>query len=87
MRKVRVVMSLIVLMFCCRFIQAQQAVATNTDVVVPPLVNFSGTLNDTKGKPISGTVAVTFSLYSEQTGGSALWMETQNVQADSKTVR
>jgi trimeric autotransporter adhesin len=63
--------------------RAQQVVATNTNVVVPPLVNFSGTLADPNGKPITGSAAVTFSLYSEQTGGAALWMETQNVQPDT----
>ena len=28
-------------------------------------------------------VGITFTLYSEQTGGAALWLETQNVTADS----
>jgi trimeric autotransporter adhesin len=64
------------------FVQAQQVVATNTNLAVPPLVNFSGTLTDTSGKPIINTAAVTFSLYSDQTGGAALWMETQIIQPD-----
>jgi hypothetical protein len=83
MKRVQVVMSGITLMvFCCLLSQAQQVVATNTNAVVPPLVNFSGVLADENGKPLTGSVAVTFSLYPEQTGGSALWMETQNVQPD-----
>jgi len=74
-------------LFCCIFnqallSQAQQVIATNTNAVVPPLVNFSGTLTEPNGRPLTGTVAVTFSLYSEQTGGAALWMETQSVQPD-----
>ncbi len=62
-------------------LRAQQAAPANS--IVPPLVNFNGTLNDANGKPLTGTVAVTFSLYSEQTGGAALWMESQSVQPDN----
>jgi len=83
MKQAQMVASVIVLLFGCVFVQAQQALATNTNVVVPPLVNFSGTLTEGNGNPLTGTVAVTFSLYSEQTGGAALWMESQNVQPDT----
>jgi hypothetical protein len=82
MKKIQIMMSVIAVTLCGVFVQAQQVVATNTNVAVPPLVNFSGTLTDANGKPMTGTVAVTFSLYSEQTGGAALWMERQNVQPD-----
>jgi hypothetical protein len=50
---------------------------------LPHLVRFGGTVKDLNGSPLTGLVGVTFALYSEQTGGSALWMETQNVTADS----
>jgi len=50
--------------------------------VVPLLVNFSGTLTDANGKPLTGTVGVMFLLYKDQEGGSPLWLETQNVQSD-----
>ncbi len=83
MRRVQLVGSVIVLLFGCVCSQAQQVVATNTNVAVPPLVNFSGVLTDGSGRPLTGTVAVTFSLYSEQTGGAALWLESQNVQPDN----
>jgi hypothetical protein len=49
---------------------------------VPTLVKFSGTLNDADGKLLPGTSGVTFSLYADQQGGSPLWTENQNVQAD-----
>jgi|HubBroStandDraft_1064217.scaffolds.fasta_scaffold08131_4 hypothetical protein len=75
--------AVVILLLCSVFSQAQQTVATNTNVAVPPLINFSGTLTDANGKPLTGTAAITFSLYSEQTSGAALWMETQNVQPDS----
>jgi len=50
---------------------------------VPTLVNFAGTVTDAKGAPLSGIVGVTFSLYTERSGGSPLWIETQNVQPDN----
>jgi hypothetical protein len=61
---------------------AQQAAVASTNVAVPQLVNYSGVLLDANGKPLSGSVGVTFSLYKESQGGAPLWMETQNVQAD-----
>jgi hypothetical protein len=59
--------------------QAQTAAATT----VPRLVRFSGTARDLNGNALAGTVGITFSLYAEQTGGAPLWLETQNVQADT----
>ncbi len=56
--------------------------AQQTSVVVPPLVRFGGTLADVSGKALTGTVGVTFSLYTDQQGGTPLWFETQNVIAD-----
>jgi hypothetical protein len=50
---------------------------------VPRLVQFGAVLEDAAGRPVSGLASVTFSLYAEQSGGSALWTETQNVLADA----
>ncbi len=63
---------------------AQNAEASSATVkgAVPPLVHFSGAVNDLDGKPLSGTVNVTFRLYKEQEGGEPLWTETQTVEAD-----
>jgi Chaperone of endosialidase len=55
----------------------------NSGATVPRLIKFSGVLQDVAGKPIAGPVDVTFSLYSEQAGGSPWWFETQTVEADS----
>jgi hypothetical protein len=60
----------------------QQSPTTTASRAVPTLVNFSGTLTDVNGKPLSGVVGVTFFLYKDQGGGAPLWMETQNVQPD-----
>src|SRR6202162_3780748 len=50
---------------------------------LPRLVRFGGTAKDLDANPLTGVVGITFALYSEQTGGAALWLETQNVTADS----
>ena len=52
------------------------------DDVVPRLVRFGGTLTDISGRPLTGTVGVTFSLYADQQAGVPLWLETQNVVPD-----
>ncbi len=57
-------------------------VTPGPQAVVPRLMKFSGALHDGTGKPLSGTVDVTFSLYSTEVGGNPLWFETQSVQAD-----
>src|SRR5690242_6541620 len=50
-----------------------------TTAGVPRVVQLSGTLRDTAGRPVVG---VTFALYKDQEGGSPIWMETQNVTPD-----
>jgi hypothetical protein len=56
-------------------IEAQKS--TKQDV--PNQIRFSGTLS---GKETHGAVGLLFSLYSRQTGGTAVWQETQNVVLD-----
>jgi hypothetical protein len=59
------------------------AVASNS-AAVPRLVQYSGTAAGSDGKALRGIVGITFLLYKDQQGGAPLWLETQNVQADSK---
>jgi hypothetical protein len=47
---------------------------------VPQIIQFSGTLG---GAP-SGTVSITFTLYENEQGGTALWSETDNVQVNAQ---
>ena len=61
----------------------QSAVSTSAAAVVPRLVNFSGKAID-QGKAVAGVTGITFAIYNEESDGSPLWLETQNVQADSK---
>ena len=71
---------------------AQSAAAASQ---VPRLVRFSGTAQNVNADETSGSIAtrgnasvpagvvgMTFSLYSEQTGGAPLWSEVQNVPVD-----
>lgn len=51
--------------------------------VIPQFVKLAGTLLDLNGKPLTGIVGVTFALYVDQQGGAPLWLETQNMRADS----
>ncbi|MGA8502586.1 MAG: hypothetical protein WB683_13625 [Candidatus Sulfotelmatobacter sp.] len=57
--------------------------STATASALPRLVRFGGTAKDLNGNPLTGVVGITFALYSEQSGGAPLWLETQNVTADS----
>ncbi len=59
---------------------SSQAIGT----IVPRLVNFSGRATDVQGKAIVGAAGVTFAIYKAQYDGSPLWLETQNVQTDTK---
>jgi hypothetical protein len=49
------------------------------DADVPQLINYQGLLVDADGARISGVHSVQFSIYDLETGGEALWSETQNV--------
>jgi trimeric autotransporter adhesin len=62
---------------------AAQSNSSQSSAVVPRLVNFSGKAIDA-GKVITGTAGATFAIYGEESGGSPLWLETQNIQADAK---
>jgi hypothetical protein len=85
MKQARVVMlSMLMVLLCSLFGQAQQNVATAANATVPPLIPFSSVATDEGGSSLSGVVSITFSLYSGQQGGEPLWMETQNnIQLDS----
>ena len=63
--------------------QAQQPPMLSSSTALPHLVRFNGTAKDPSGHPLTGTIGITFSLYSDQADGSPLWLETQNVQLDN----
>ena len=61
----------------------QGAASSASAAEVPRLIKFSGTLLDAQDRPMAGPVGVTFALHAQQTGGAALWIETQNVTPDA----
>jgi len=64
---------------------AAQTSSTNPSatVQVPRLIRLNGTLNTPSPSAASSVVNVTFSLYQEETGGTSLWQETQNIEVDA----
>jgi hypothetical protein len=64
--------------------QAPSTAEPTSGSVVPRLIQFSGIVKDAEGKPATGSVEITFSLYQFHDGGSPLWAETQTAQFDSQ---
>jgi hypothetical protein len=60
-------------------IVAQDSSLPNTSGV-PRQVRLAGVLNKASGQPLNGIVAISFTVYSQPTGGSGLWQETQNIR-------
>jgi hypothetical protein len=83
MKRIQPVIAVLAILLCSAFCFGQQTAGSRSEAVVPPMVRFSGTLNDATGKPLNGGVGVTFLLYEDEQGGSPLWLETQNVTADT----
>jgi hypothetical protein len=50
---------------------------------VPHMVLFNGVTKDASGKPVTGTLGITFAIYKDEEGGAPLWMEVQNAIADA----
>jgi len=60
-----------------------QSQTIESSTTVPALVKYSGTVSQGEGSVRSRLMGLTFALYKEQTGGTPLWLETQNVQLDN----
>src|ERR1700691_5514080 len=74
---------MLVSLFCATMGYAQQSQPTAT-ATVPKLVRFSGSFRPANGMPAQPVESVTLSVYSDQTGGTALLQGTQNVAVDSE---
>ena len=46
---------------------------------MPDSMHYHAFLTDDQGAPLEGAYNITFSLYNQETEGSALWTETLNV--------
>lgn len=58
-------------------------IAFSAYAAVPQTINYQGYLTDIAGNPINGNVTMTFKIYNIQSGGTALWTETQTVAASN----
>jgi hypothetical protein len=56
--------------------QANNPLARGAKADVPGMINYQGTLTD-DGVALDTTVSMTFSIYTDSTGGTQLWTETQ----------
>ena len=52
-------------------------------VTVPRLIRIRGAVRDEAGKPLSGGIGITFSLYAGENDQTAVWQESQTAQLDS----
>lgn len=55
------------------------AMPYNGHAAVPEKISYQGNLTNSLGAPVTGSVQMVFSIYSVDTGGTALWSETQTV--------
>ena len=72
---------------CASGIYAQQPTPTASAPktgAVPNVIRFSGSFRPSNGMPAQPLESVTLAVYSEQTGGTPLWQETQNVAVDGE---
>ncbi len=46
---------------------------------VPQVLSYQGNLQDQGGNPVDGTISTTLHIFDEETGGTPLWSETQDV--------
>lgn len=59
------------------------AQSSSANTVAPTnMMKYSGRVQDNSGAPRSGLFAITFSLYADQFGGTAIWSEEVNVTLD-----
>jgi hypothetical protein len=53
-------------------------------ITIPQMLSYQGKLTDTLGQPVpNGNYALTFRLYTQLTGGSAIWTEAQTITVKS----
>jgi len=83
MKSYIVYLMLVVLLFAMSAGAQQTTAGPGSATVVPQLIKFRGVARSPNGQPPTGTIGITFALYSDQQGGAPLWLETQNVQLDS----
>jgi hypothetical protein len=61
-----------------------QTAPTGPSAAVPRVMNLAGVFQPVDGQPLRAVETVTVALYTDATGGTPLWQETQSVAVDSK---
>jgi trimeric autotransporter adhesin len=83
LRTLCVILALASALVCTTVAQTAAPNSSPASTQVPRLIRFSGVALDEASNPMTGVLGITFSLYQDQQGGSPLWLETQNVQANA----
>jgi hypothetical protein len=83
MSKIRLLYFLWCVGAVCTFGQSVTNIPAAPSSRVPLTVKFSGVLAELNGSPSSGVQSLTFSLYSNSSGGEPLWAESQTVSIDN----
>jgi trimeric autotransporter adhesin len=61
----------------------QTSLPSASTATVPRLIRIRGTVRDETGKPLTGGIGITFSLYAGENDQTAVWQESQTAQLDS----
>lgn len=67
---------LFLMAFGALMMAASPCLAGNLQGGIPRLISYQGMLTDDAGIPLDGSFDLTFSIYRDSTGGTALWTET-----------
>src|SRR6476659_7422309 len=57
--------------------------SSSPSMSVPRLINLSGVFRPADGLPLGGVETVTFAIYADETGGTPIWQETQQVNPEA----
>ena len=69
--------------FALAQLNEQQSSPSTSIATVPRLIQIKGSVRDETGKPLSGNIGITFTLYKDASDQVSVWQENQNVQLDS----
>lgn len=64
--------------------EGQQLPSPPLAATVPRLIRITGSVHDATGRPLTGAIGITFTLYKDANDQVPVWQETQTVQLDSE---
>src|SRR3954464_15750609 len=83
MRTLNTLITSILFVVFCADLAAQTQLEAGKGPIVPRLIRYSGAYRATGSQSQTGTVAARFAIYRDETGGTPLWSETQNLEVDA----